>query len=688
MCIGRLYSIVRKKEPPPAGKGRDMTPIDQKDILSYRFLSEVRYNPGHTRATFVVSNANEAENSYESRLWLYENGATKQLTDLGKEGRYIWLDDDRLLFPAVRSAAEKKRAEGKDPFTSYYVLDLRGGEALPYFTVPFNAGEIRALDGMRFLVIGFFDKAHPDLYAADEETRKTVLKAREDEKDYEVFDELPFWHNGAGVVNGQRRRLFLVTLDPLTITPLSGSQEDMGGFTVRGDEAVYAIQNRGPRMQLKEFTVMAHDLRTGKTREVLHTDAFMLSRFETVGDRILVFGGEGKRYGLNENDYVYELDTAAGALKLLFPAEHSLYNSVGSDCRLGGGREAVAVGDSLYHLTTRDGDAVLYRLDRDGADTPVFTKAGAIDCFDVAESKALCVGLYDMRPQELYLCDLKTGEAKRLTDFNGPALADRYVAQPEPLSVESEGLTVHGWVLKPLDYDPNRTYPAIFDIHGGAKTVYGPVFYHEMQYWAGKGYFVFFCNPKGSDGGDNAFADIRGGYGDVDYKNLMAFADGVLAAYPAIDPQRVCETGGSYGGFMTNWIIGHTDRFCCCASQRSISNWLSFTGVSDIGSYFAPDQTAGDLYDDPATLWAQSPLKYAKNVKTPTLFIHSDEDYRCPLEQGLQMFSALIDRGVPARLCLFHGENHELSRSGKPLHRLRRLKEITDWFDRYSMARE
>ena len=205
-----------------------------------------------------------------------------------------------------------------------------------------------------------------------------------------------------------------------------------------------------------------------------------------------------------------------------------------------------------------------------------------------------------------------------------------------------------------------------------------------MQYWAGKGYFVFFCNPKGSDGGDNAFADIRGGYGDVDYKNLMAFADAVLAAYPAIDPKQVCETGGSYGGFMTNWIIGHTDRFCACASQRSISNWLSFCGVSDIGSYFAPDQTAGDLYDDPAALWAQSPLKYAKNVKTPTLFIHSDEDYRCPLEQGLQMFSALIDRGVPARLCLFHGENHELSRSGKPLHRLRRLKEITDWFDTYS----
>ncbi len=572
-----------------------MRPVEQKDILNYRFLSDPRYNPAHTRAAFVVSMANESENSYESRLWLYENGAVKQLTDLGKEKGYVWLDDDRLLFPAVRSAAEKKRAEAKESFTSYYMLDLHGGEALPYFTVPFAVSQLKVLDEKRFLAEGSFDKAHPDLYVADEDTRKKVQKEREDDKDYEVFDELPFWHNGAGVINGQRRRLFLITLDPLTITPVSGPGEDMGGFTALGDEVFYAVQERGPKMLLKSFTLKARHLVTGETRELFHTDAFMLSRLETVGSHLLLFGGEGKRYGLNENDYVYEIDPITGARRLLYAAEYSLYNSVGSDCRLGGGRESVAVGESLYHLATRGGDAVLYRLDMGGTDTPVFTKAGAIDCFDMADGKALCVGLYDMRPQELYLCDLSTGEAKRLTDFNGPALADTYVAQPEPLSVESEGLTIQGWVLKPMDYDPDKRYPAVFDIHGGPKTVYGPVFYHEMQYWAGKGYFVFFCNPKGSDGGDNVFADIRGGYGDIDYKNLMAFCDTVLDAYPAIDPKRVCETGGSYGGFMTNWIIVHTDRFCAFASQRSSSNWRSCCGVSVGVFYFSRDHTAGGL---------------------------------------------------------------------------------------------
>ena len=205
--------------------------------------------------------------------------------------------------------------------------------------------DIKVLDEKRFLVVGSIDKARPDLYAADEEARKAAQKEKEDDKDYEVFDELPFWHNGAGVVNGSRRRLFLVSLDPLTVTPISGPKEDMGGFTVRGDEVFYAVQERGPKMLLKTFTVKAYDLKTSETQDVMHTDSFMLSHFETVGDRILVFGGEGKRYGLNENDYVYELDTEAGVLKLLFPAEHSLYNSVGSDCRLGGGREAVAIGE-------------------------------------------------------------------------------------------------------------------------------------------------------------------------------------------------------------------------------------------------------------------------------------------------------------------------------------------------------
>ena len=661
-----------------------MKPIEMKDILNYRFLSNIRYAPGGRRAAFVVANANEEDNSYEQRLWLYEDGAVRQLTDLGKEGRFTWLDENRLLFPAVRSAREKKRAEAHEEFTAYYALDLRGGEALPLFTLPFAAGQIKVLDEKHFAVSGTVDKLHPELFAADEEERGKVWKQREEDKDYEVFDELPFWFNGQGVINGQRERLFLVSLEPLTITPLTNLPEELEGFTMLGDELFYAVNRRGPRAPRKGFTLRARNWKTGEERELCAHPALSLHGLEAVGEELWLFATEAARFGLNENAWVYRADPASGEIRVLRAEEYSMYGSVGSDCRLGGGRQHVPQGSSLFHLTTREGDCQLFRLDGDGSDTPLIEKAGSIDAFDANGDEALLIALYDMRLQELYRADLKTGEISRVSHFNDEALAERYVARPQPLTICSRGTEIGGWVLLPRDYDPAKKYPAVFDIHGGPKTVYGTVFYHEMQLWASMGYFVFFCNPTGSDGRDNAFMDIRGKYGTVDYDNLMDFADAVLEAYPQIDRARICETGGSYGGFMTNWIIGHTDRFCCAASQRSISNWLSFWGTSDIGADFTPDQNAGDLYESPEKLWARSPLAYAGNVKTPTLFIHSDEDYRCPLEQGLQMYSALVDRGVEARLCLFHGENHELSRGGKPKHRLRRLQEITDWFEKHA----
>ena len=163
----------------------------------------------------------------------------------------------------------------------------------------------------------------------------------------------------------------------------------------------------------------------------------------------------------------------------------------------------------------------------------------------------------------------------------------------------------------------------------------------------------------------------------------MNFTDLAIEKYPQIDPDRMAIYGGSYGGFMTNWAIGHTDRFKAACAQRSISNWTSFYGVSDIGYYFATDQTASNPYDSLDKMWDQSPIKYADKVKTPTLFIHSDEDYRCPLEQGLQMYNRIKLNGVDTKMFVFHGENHELSRSGKPKARIKRLTEIKNWFDKY-----
>lgn len=660
-----------------------MEPIRLNDFLNYRFLSQIKYAPGGKTAAFVVSNCLEDENRYESRLWLYDGGL-RQLTDLGKESNFLWEDDAHILFPAVRSAKEKKRQEAKEAFTSYYRLCIHGGEALPAFTLPVSATQIEKV-GESYVFLARIDANYPDYYRMTDEERKDVAKHYEDEKDYEVLDERPFWFNGAGMINKRRTALFTRSADG-TVTRVTAPLFDVGSMTVIGSSVYFSGGEFTAKRPERTVAVYRLDLATGAVTTVIERDDLKLGRMERVGNQLWLGASAGTRHGMNENNWVYTLDTATDELTLLREEDCNMYNSVGSDCRYGGGNGWQEKGGALYHLATREGNGLLYRLTIDGCSTPVITKEGSIDSFSLCEEQgeALMIAMYDNKLQELYSANLQTGEIRQLSHFNDEALSGKYVAQYHPLSVESRGYHIGGWVLLPENFDPAKKYPAILDIHGGPKTVYGPVFYHEMQLWANMGYIVFFCNPKGGDGRDNDFMDIRGHYGDTDYVNLMDFTDAVLSAYPQIDPARVCVTGGSYGGFMTNWIIGHTDRFCCAASQRSISNWISFFGVSDIGYSFAVDQCDGNPFDDHEKLWALSPLRYARNVKTPTLFIHSDEDYRCPLAEGLQMYTALADLGVPTRLCMFHGENHELSRSGKPKHRIRRLTEITDWFEKYS----
>jgi len=206
---------------------------------------------------------------------------------------------------------------------------------------------------------------------------------------------------------------------------------------------------------------------------------------------------------------------------------------------------------------------------------------------------------------------------------------------------------------------------------------------HEFHVLTAKGFVVIFSNPRGSDGYGEEFADIRGHYGERDYKDLIEVVDEAVKRFDFIDPERIGVTGGSYGGFMTNWIVGHTKRFKAAVTQRSISNWVSFFGTTDIGYYFAPDQIGGDPWSNTEGYWEKSPLKYAPNVETPLLIIHSMEDYRCWLPEALQFFTALKYLGKTVELALFPGENHDLSRGGKPKHRIKRLELIASWMERW-----
>ncbi|MBQ6117149.1 MAG: S9 family peptidase [Oscillospiraceae bacterium] len=649
-----------------------MRPIAVDDFCRLKFLSNVTFSPEGKTACLTVTEADRKKNAYRSCLYLRRDGKLRKLTTFGKESSFRYLDEDTILFPGKREEDGENKLESR-----FYRISLSGGEAELAYTFPIPVSRVLPLPGGDLLVEGTTFPGFEDLYLGDPKLLAAYEKHRKENEDYEEISQVPWWWNGSTYTKGAYQSLFRYDVRRKKLHRLTERNENVFEVKLSRDKtAVYYMSTpvRPLLTMIGSSSLRRLTLADGSvTTLAADSEHFALAGYD-VGEHFLLVLASDVRYGLNTDTDFYRLDETTGELTLYAKHGESIGSSVGSDVRYGGGRSLKMVGDVCYFISTRYDSAKLYKLDS-GVISPVVDRDGSVDCFDVCGDELLLVGLYDMRPQELY-----DGRGRRLSRFHDAALRGRYVACPETLNVERDGYDVHGFVLKPMDYDPAKKYPVILDVHGGPKTVYGPVFYHEMQYWAGKGYFVIFCNPTGSDG-RGAFMDIRGKYGTVDFDDIMAFCDAALAAYPAMDAENLFETGGSYGGFMTNWIIGHTDRFRACASQRSISNWLSFYGVSDIGVEFAVDQNAADPWGDPEKLWWHSPMKYADRVRTPTLFIHALEDYRCPVDQGYQMFASLVAHGVESKLVCFRGENHELSRSGKPAHRLKRLNEITGWFD-------
>lgn len=656
------------------------------DFTKYSFLSGLEYNASGSHACFVVHKADMEDNGYNSNLWLYDvaGDSCTQLTAFDKEKGFIWLDDENILFPGMRNPKDKEKAKGGEVFSVYYKISIKGGEAQEAFRVPLAVKGIKVLPDNRYLLTATFNPNKPSLDGMSDEEKTKELKRRKEEKDYEVLEEIPYWRNGGGFTSKDRSRLYLFDATTGKYEALSPDLMDVGSLRLNQDKtkAVLIARTWEGKAEI-EAALYVLDIAKKDLHQLTAQERFSWSAAHFIGDEILALASDIKRHGHNQNPTFYRVDANTGERSLLTPDfDRSTWNSVGSDCRLGGGDPHRVDGEYLYFLTTEDSNSFVNRINLQGEIQQIISNEGSVDCYDVHRGQVLFVGMRGGLLQELYR--LEDTQERRLTSFNDWVQQERTLAGLEPLSVETApGVTIGGWVMKPVDYEVGKKYPAILDIHGGPKTVYGSVFFHEMQYWANEGYFVFFCNPRGSDGKGNEFADIRGKYGTIDYDDIMAFTDAALAKHPGIDQDRVGVTGGSYGGFMTNWIIGHTDRFKAAASQRSISNWVSMGYTTDIGYFFEEDQVAATPWTDIDKVWWHSPLKYADKVKTPTLFIHSEEDYRCWLPEGLQMFTALKYFGVDSRLCMFRGENHELSRSGKPTHRIRRLKEITDWFDKY-----
>lgn len=658
-----------------------MKKITFDTLLSMRFLGQLKSSSKKQQFAFLRGEADLENNAYNHTLYLGNKNTIKPLRALKKSRNVIFQDEDTLLVTMTRTKQEEKRAESHAE-TPLYRLDIKTNTLKKIQTIPFSASLERMVDEETVLLSATLKVDEHALYETSNSERDEAIKAQEKEKAFESIQSLPYWFNGSSFTANRYGQRFLYNINDGTINRLTDKTFSVESHVFSPDgQMLYYTGKVQEAVKTPYTNVYAYNIKTKQHKTLYDASEMNIVKLMPFDEKLIVLAKAMDTYGLNENPDFYELKNKT--LTLFKPFGGSFGNTIGTDCRVIPSTQAVMHEGAWVFVATVHTNTAIMRLTASGTLETVFTMDGSIDGIASTRDGLVMIGMKGTRLQEVYDCDLTKKTLTMRTRQNVNALKEYYVAEPISHSVDKETHTVDGFVLLPNNYNPSKKHPAILNIHGGPKTVYGSVFYHEMQVWVNLGYVVMFANPRGSDGKGNQFADLRGKYGTIDYDDLMDFTDSVLAKYKGIDEGELFVTGGSYGGFMTNWMVGHTNRFKAAVTQRSISNWLSFFGTSDIGYMFAKDQTGGDPMHQYDKLVKQSPITYADQIETPLLFIHADEDYRCPIEQAQQLYALLKVRGIHTEFLWVKGENHELSRSGKPLSRQKRLQAITNWFEQY-----
>lgn len=632
-------------------------PVEPEDLTAYAFLSEPSLSPDGALVALSVHRPlmDKEKDEYEGNLWLVpvKGGAPRQLTTSDKDsGPKFSPDGGRIAFTSRRDMGKDDKGNG------LYVIPVDGGEArLLLRRKEGIEGPAWSPDGSRILLLSNV--------GADDEDVRTIRRYN-------------FWFNDKGYIYNLRKHAFVLDSAGGEAKPLTQGEFDVvkAAWSHDGERIAYLATTDDLHPYLVDLFIL--DVATGRatqlTKHNLEIDTFAWSPDDTA----LALLADDLPRGFASHLHLWRIDASSGALTRLDGLDRNLSNSLNSDVRMGGvNAEPKWVGDRIVFPVADGGSVHLYALHLPDRKAEVLVGGErSVEAFQVHGSTVVFTAMERTRLPELYALD---GKVRTLTSFNAKAVQDLDLLTPEHMSFPaSDGATIEGWILKPRK---EGKVPLILYVHGGPKTAFGYSYLHEFQVFAAKGYAVLYVNPRGSDGYTEAFADIRGHYGERDYRDLMEAVDYATNHYPFVDGARLAVAGGSYGGFMTNWVIGQTTRFKAAVTDRSIANWWTFWATSDIGPHFTRDQVGVDPWDDEETTMAKSPIRYIKKVTTPLLIVHSFEDLRCWHVEALQMFTALKHQGKEAEMVLFPKENHDLSRGGKPKHRVARLKAYLRWLD-------
>ena len=665
-------------------------PISLEDLAAIKPVGDPQISPDGSRVLYVVKSTDVEKNKYFTHLWLSHVGDGKALQFTSGEVNDAsprWSPDgEQIAFVRTR-----------DKKTQVWLASAHGGEPRALTELPEGA----------FSDLGWSPDGQSLAFAyrpiAESWIRDAAKKREESGKSKppRVITRVRYRLDGVGFQD-ERQHIWVCAVQNGKVKQItSGEFDDSSPAWSPDGQWIAFASNRGadPDRHRYRNDILLVPARGGKPRKLqAHEGSKGSLAFSPDGERIAYLGSECADDGWRpRNARLWVIGCEGGDSCCL---SRGLDRTV-SDSTLGDTRDAAATlpvwsadGSRIYAVVSDAGNSQLYAFDVDSAritrliDGPIDVVGVSMD--RARECAALLIG--DARhPAEVFVADLNavrdggTLDGRQLSHVNDAWLKRVQVSRPEEFWLsQPDGERVQGWVLRPPDFKQGKRYPALVYVHGGPHTQYGNTFFHELQWHAARGYVVVYSNPRGSNGREEAFgACIHRDWGKLDYADVMAVAD-YAESLPYVDDARMAIAGGSYGGYMTNWVVGHTNRFKCAVTDRSICNWISMVATTDVPA--PPDGLwPGTPWgDDFSKGWEMSPLKYVENVRTPLLIIHSEGDLRCPISQSEEWFTALKWLGQNPVFVRYPPEtSHGLSRGGPIDLRFDRLTRIGEWLDRH-----
>ncbi len=668
-----------------------MRPVKSNDLYLMKWAREPQISPDGAKVLFEVKSPTEKGGwkSYKTQIYLAHQGSVRPFTTgIGNDTYPRWSPSASKV-----SFLSEREQDGKQ----LYVLPLEGGEAIKLTSVKGGIHDpVWSPDGKSIAFCAF------------DRDKQLNGNGGQYSSDVRVITTIRHKLNERGFLPKGNYQIFVLEIDSGKVKQITSGPYDCRQPAWSPDSKHLAfVSSRFQDHELSRVRdIWMISVTDEEMRQLTSSDSVLYSpSWSPDGKSIACYGHDNEYKGATVPG-VCLLDLSGQSIEFLTSSQQiSVGQSASSDVVPSSPSKPVwsVDGKTIYFTALNKGKTHLYSID---TQTQVTDKLTSGNCTIYGWSKsansdkfAAAITSYDT------ICDIwsinfnssggavedsvlqivgSKGEIKRLTNLNQELLDSVRLTIPEEIEVEAQdGKKLQAWVMKPMGLIDGNKYPVILEIHGGPHSAYGYAFFHEFQMLSSRGYGVIFGNPRGSTGyGQEFVAATRHDWGGEDYRDLMAITD-YAAKLPWVDQDKMGVTGGSYGGYMTNWIIGHTNRFKAAVSQRSTCNRFSQFGTSDVAYMNGDFEFDGDPWDNPHAYLDRSPIMYVGNVETPLLLIHSEEDLRCPISQADEMFVALKKLKKPVIMIRFAGENHNLSRSGKPIHRVERLEYITAWFDRY-----